>query len=190
MSATSLTMAGPMGKRRHHAPEDLDAFREAVADVRPLRHDRAQPAMPRPPPVPLQTLADERQVLADLLGNGPDPAQLETGEELSYRRPDVAHELLRRLQRGHYATGPWLDLHGLTVPEARLALADFIRAARQAGNCCVRVVHGKGKGSLLGQPVLKRKVSHGLRQRDDVLAFCSARGVDGGTGAVYVLLKR
>ncbi|NIW87182.1 MAG: DNA mismatch repair protein MutS, partial [Gammaproteobacteria bacterium] len=55
---------------------------------------------------------------------------------------------------------------------------------------CVRVVHGKGHGSLHKLPVLKTKVQGWLRQRDEVLAFCSARPVDGGTGAVYVLLKK
>jgi DNA-nicking Smr family endonuclease len=54
---------------------------------------------------------------------------------------------------------------------------------------CARIVHGKGNGSWQKQPVLKVKLNHWLRQRDEVLAFCSARGNDGGTGAVYVLIK-
>jgi DNA-nicking Smr family endonuclease len=54
----------------------------------------------------------------------------------------------------------------------------------------VRIIHGKGNGSVQRRPVLKGKVNHWLQQRDEVLAFCSARPVDGGTGAVYVLLKR
>jgi DNA-nicking Smr family endonuclease len=56
---------------------------------------------------------------------------------------------------------------------------------------CIRIIHGKGKRSRNNKgPVIKTKVNHWLRQRDDVLAFCSARPIDGGTGAIYVLLRR
>jgi DNA-nicking Smr family endonuclease len=54
----------------------------------------------------------------------------------------------------------------------------------------VRIIHGKGNGSRHRGPVLKQKINHWLRQRDEVLAFCSARPMDGGTGAIYVLLRR
>jgi len=83
-----------------------------------------------------------------------------------------------------------LDLHGLTAAQARAALATFLRDCRIHGLRCVRIIHGKGRGSHNRQPVLKGKVNHWLRQRDEVLAFCTARPVDGGGGAVYTLLKR
>jgi DNA-nicking Smr family endonuclease len=54
---------------------------------------------------------------------------------------------------------------------------------------CVRIIHGKGLRSRHKGPVIKTKVNTWLRQRDDILAFCSARPVDGGTGAIYVLLR-
>jgi DNA-nicking Smr family endonuclease len=54
----------------------------------------------------------------------------------------------------------------------------------------VRIIHGKGLSSAGKLPVLKGKVDAWLRQMDAVLAFCSARRNDGGTGALYVLLKR
>jgi DNA-nicking Smr family endonuclease len=50
------------------------------------------------------------------------------------------------------------------------------------------VIHGKGRGSGQRGPVLKHVVNHWLRRMDGVLAFASARPVDGGTGAAYVLL--
>ena len=64
-----------------------------------------------------------------------------------------------------------------------------ITECRAERRLCVRIVHGKGHRSDFG-PVLKRMVDRLLRQLDDVLAFCSARQMDGGTGAVMVLLKR
>ena len=53
----------------------------------------------------------------------------------------------------------------------------------------MRIIHGKGLGSRNRLPVLKHKLRHWLMQREDVLAFCQARTVDGGSGAVIVLLK-
>jgi DNA-nicking Smr family endonuclease len=72
--------------------------------------------------------------------------------------------------------------------EAKAALYEFLSAAGLAGIRCVRVIHGKGRRSGHQGPVLKRKLGRWLQLRDDVLAYCSARPVDGGTGAVYVLL--
>jgi DNA-nicking Smr family endonuclease len=53
---------------------------------------------------------------------------------------------------------------------------------------CVRIVHGKGLGSVNKEPVLKNKVLRWLVQREEVLAFCQARPNDGGSGALIVLL--
>jgi DNA-nicking Smr family endonuclease len=83
-----------------------------------------------------------------------------------------------------------LDLHGLTSEEAREAVGDFIAAARRAGRRCVRIIHGKGRRSRHGKPVLKTGLQRWLRQRKDVLAFCPARASDGGTGAAYVLIRK
>ena len=77
----------------------------------------------------------------------------------------------------------------MTLEEARPALSDFIHYSASQGNYCVRVVHGKGLGSGHRGPVLKNAVNRWLRRWDCVLAFVSTRQVDGGTGAVYVLLQ-
>ena len=169
---------------------DRELFRESVGPLRPLDHDRVAPQGPKAPPFPLQTRMDEEETLRDMISDHFDPAEMETGEELLFARPGVPRSTLRRLRRGQYSFDLQLDLHGMTVATARAALAEFLHEARATANPCVRIVHGKGRGSPKGQPVLKRKLNHWLRQRDEVLAFCSARPVDGGTGAVYVLLKR
>lgn len=169
---------------------DRDLFRRSVGPLRSIDHDRVSPTRPQAPPFPLQSRQTEEETLRDMISDHFDPAELETGEELWFARPGVPRSTLRRLRRGQYSFDLQLDLHGMTVATAREALAGFLREARLTANTCVRVVHGKGRGSPQGQPVLKRKLNHWLRQRDEVLAFCSARPVDGGTGAVYVLLKR
>jgi DNA-nicking Smr family endonuclease len=169
---------------------DRRLFRRAMEGVVPLRQERVERRRRRPRPLPLQTLRDEAEVLRDMLGGDFDPAELETGEELHYARPGLQHGLLRKLRRGQFSVGAELDLHGKTVSEARLAVNEFTHRARVRGIRCVRIIHGKGKGSLYNRPVLKGKLDRWLRRHDEVLAFSSARPEDGGTGAVYVLLKR
>ncbi len=169
--------------------DDYKAFYEAMREVRPLTHDKIAPQPAAPAPIPRQTLDDERQVLVDLLSDQYQPAELETGEELSYARPGLQHRVLRKLRRGQYSLQAELDLHGLTVPLAREAVADFLLHCRRHSLRCVRIIHGKGRRSSNKGPVLKTKVAHWLCQRDEVLAYCSARPADGGSGAVYVLLR-
>ena len=82
-----------------------------------------------------------------------------------------------------------LDLHGHTALEARESLVRFLNDCLRNGARCVRIIHGKGLRSKNREPVLKTKVANWLIQRNEVLAFCQARQVDGGSGAVMVLLK-
>lgn len=167
-----------------------DDFRARVGKVKPVKQDRVAPHRPGRKPVPEQSLRDAQDVMHSLLSDDYEPADLETGEELFYSRAGLQHSVIRKLRRGIYAIEDQLDLHGNTVPQARERLDTFLREARSLGKRCVRVIHGKGKSSEGKLPVLKGKVNVWLRQKDDVLAFCSARPTDGGTGAVYVLLRR
>ena len=82
-----------------------------------------------------------------------------------------------------------LDLHGLNRSEAAAAVREFLRGCRARRLGCVRIVHGKGLGSRNREPVLKGKVYHWLKQREEVLAFAQAPAAHGGAGAVLVLLK-
>ena len=173
-------------------PEDgAMLFRRAVADVVPLPpSNRAEIARPRPKPIARQRLRDEQQVLVDALSDPWDwEAAISTGEELVFVRPGVPTAALRKLRRGGWVIRGELDLHGHTGDEARVALAAFLNRCMKDDRRCVRIIHGKGHGSKNRLPVLKNKVRHWLTQREDVLAFCQARTVDGGAGAVIVLLK-
>ncbi len=176
--------------RKPPPADEIALFRAHVGGVRQLQQLRAEPRLRRPAPVPRQTLADERQVLADMFSDEFHPAEHETGEELLFARPGLQHKLLRKLRRGQYRVNAELDLHGMTIQVARQALAEFLHQCRQTDRRCVRIIHGKGNGSRNRGPVLKTMVNRWLRQRDEILAFCSTPPHDGGTGAVYVLLKR
>ena len=173
-----------MAKRPDNPDQDPVAdFRAAVEDVAPLRSDRADPYRVRRRPEPIRQPDDEaRDAFADLA--------VETGEFLEFRRPGIQNRVFHDLQRGVIEAEASLDLHGMRVREAAPALARFLAFSLDGRRRCVRIIHGKGRGSDGRQPVLKQKVNQWLRQRDEVLAFVSAPRWDGGTGAVYVLLAR
>ncbi len=168
--------------------DEASLFREAVSDVKPLRQDR-HTATPRRRPARARFAREDRLAVLEESLHGPlgDPL-VASGDELSFRRPGVSQSVLRKLRRGEYRVGGELDLHGLTAAQAKQALRAFLAAAlaRQAG--CVRIIHGKGLRSGHRGPVLKAAVSGVLMRTSAVVAYVSARPVDGGTGALYVLL--
>lgn len=170
--------------------DDAALFREAAAGARPVATRRADLRQPPPPARAAFRRRDERRVLEESLQQAPEALELETGEELLFRRPGVPAEVFRRLRRGRYAIKAELDLHGMTSLEARGELRRFLAESVAAHIQCVRIIHGKGLRSGTRGPVLKASVNRWLRQWDDVLAFMSAPARDGGTGAVYVLLRR
>lgn len=173
----------------HDEDDDTGLFRQAVGKVRPVRHDRVVPDTPKPPPRARQLEADERRVLEDMLSEDFSAAEIQAGDALEFCRPGVQKRVFRKLRRGEYRMAAELDLHGMNISAAREALGGFLREAREHDERCVRIIHGKGLGSRERGPVIKSLVNSWLRQRSEVLAFCSARAEDGGTGAVYVLLK-
>ena len=170
---------------------DKALFREKIRGTRKLDHDKVnQSASPAPRPIPKQRLKDEQQVLDDMFSDEYQLEDVETGDELFFARNGLQQKLLKQFRRGQLSVTAELDLHGMIVYEARIALTSFLKDCQKHGDRCVRVIHGKGHGSHQRLPILKNKINTWLQQRDEILAFCSARPVDGGTGAVYVLLKR
>jgi DNA-nicking Smr family endonuclease len=171
-------------------PED-DEFRRATRDVEPLRSPRRVERRRAPAaPVPQQTRRDERAALEESL-HGPRSVDdaIESGEELVFLREGLSRQTLRKLRRGHWVVQDELDLHGMNRVQAADAVAGFLRECRARHVRCVRIVHGKGRGSHNREPVLKGKLRKWLVVRDDVLGFCQAPAADGGSGALLVLLK-
>jgi len=168
---------------------DRDLFLQALGDVRILTHDRSENRPSPPPPTPRQTRMDEARVLQELLAHDPESLDVQTGEELAWLRSGVPTRVLRRLKRGVYSVTDELDLHHLREQTARQCVLEFIAAAVNDQHRCVRIIHGKGQRSRHG-PVLKKMTAHLLPRITEVQAFCSARQVDGGSGAVYVLLRQ
>ncbi|MCX7692662.1 MAG: Smr/MutS family protein [Tepidimonas ignava] len=190
-AATQAALAAAQRAAQERAVRDRALFERAVGPVRPLRpHGRAVAERPTPLPLPRQRQADERAVMREALSDAFDAETLlHTDEHLSFRRPGLGPDVVRRLRRGEWAIQAELDLHGLRTDEARERLGGFIREAHRQGLRCVRVVHGKGLGSPGKTPVLKGRVHSWLVQKSEVLAFVQARPADGGAGALIVLLR-
>jgi DNA-nicking Smr family endonuclease len=178
-------------RKEQRATLDADLFRASVGAVAPLAPaNKTILASPRPAPIARQHLADERAALQESLSDGFNAETLlETDEALSYARNGIGPDTVRKLRRGHWVIQDQLDLHGLRSDAAREALAQFLHGATRAGLRCVRVIHGKGLGSVNKEPVLKSKVRNWLMQKEEVIAFCQAKAADGGSGALVILLK-
>ena len=170
--------------------DDTDLFRRTMSDAKPLRSEaRIEPPARKPKPRARFTRADEKEALRESLQGDLDMMESSNAESMRYHRQSVGRRTMRKLARGKYSVQDEIDLHGMTVDEAKPRLVDFIDNSVRKGHLCVRVVHGKGLGSGDRGPVLKSAVNRWLRKWDSVLAFVSARQVDGGTGAIYVLLQ-
>lgn len=176
---------------------EAEAFAEAMEGVVPLQ-DRERVSRPMRPHEALdrRTMDEAAAIDAYLrdLVDGIVPFDIaDTDEYIEGAIQGFDRRVLRRLRRGEFALQGHIDLHGLTREEARTAVAKFIREAHDQGKRCVLIVHGRGLRSKDQIPVLKEKLKAWLTRGSigtKVLAFASARPYDGGTGAVYVLLRR
>ncbi len=185
-----------MAKRRtsetiERAPDGADAaaFRAAVRDVKPLAAVATPTGLVKPPVRRRRRVQKAPDELLDLTMPVVDPQSLTGADPLNFQRPGVRPQVMRRLRRGLFPIEDELDLHGLSQAAARDHVVEFLRFNRDGGRRCVRIIHGKGYRSGTRGPLLKIAVDFWLRRHPDVMGFTSARPIDGGTGAVYVLLR-
>lgn len=170
---------------------EANLFRDTVGTLQPLKTaERHQAIQPVPAPLAFKHLEDEKAALQESLSDEFDAESLlETDDNLSYARPGVGADVVKKLRKGTWVIQAQIDLHGLRRDEAREKIADFLRQCIREGIRCVRIIHGKGHGSFNKEPVLKQKVRNWLVQKDEVMAFCQATAADGGSGALVVLLR-
>lgn len=169
---------------------DTDDFREAVRGVKPLQPPPIPAGLAKPKPRP-RTRAAAGELRTGTKDYGPPATESDTlpDETLSFRRAGIQDQLFKKLRRGLIPAQAQIDLHGMTQQAAWDCLIDFITRSRDVNLRCVQVVHGKGYRSGARGPVLKSAVNTWLRRSHDVVAFTSARAIDGGAGALYVLLR-
>ncbi|WP_404992716.1 Smr/MutS family protein [Cupriavidus pauculus] len=174
------------------ALEEANVFRASIGNVSALRdRNRVQHPPKVPEPIPVQSQRNDKAVLEASLSDEFDVENLlDIDETMSFRRPGIGEDIIKKLRRGEWVPQDKVDLHGLRTDEAREALASFLRRSVRNDVRCVRVIHGKGIGSPDKLPVLKGKVRSWLVQKEEVIAFVQARESLGGAGALMVLLRQ
>lgn len=173
--------------------DEAALFYSAMDGVQQITHRGEAPAPnPRLPEL-IDENAEALAQLSELVAGQGDFDFGGTDEYLEGASPGIDRNLLRSLRRGDFSVQGQLDLHGMTQVKAREAVERFLSDSRRAKKRCVLIVHGRGLNSKDQVPVLKEAVKGWLSQKrigNMVLAFATARPQDGGTGAVYVLLRR
>ena len=174
--------------------DDISLFQSQMQGVKPIRHDRADTGKPRSDRQRLQALrqaATARQggTVVDGLS---DQFVIDVGPEddLTWARDGVQEGQMRKLKLGQIPFEGSLDLHGMPVEKARELLWEFLAEATRLEVRCVRVTHGKAVRLDGRRPMIKSHVNTWLRQHPQVLGFTSCQARHGGTGAVYVMLRR
>lgn len=175
--------------------DDDQLFAKEMLDVVPIAPtQRVQPKVRK---TDEETLANRRAAAVThgkvddnyLVAEGIEP--LDRYYILDFKRPGIQNGVYRKLKQGKYMAEATLDLHRLTVQQARKEVFEFIHDAEGFGLRTVLVIHGKGgaKSGVEGG-VLKAYVNRWLQDIPQVQAFHSATKRHGSTGSVYVLLRK
>lgn len=160
--------------------EERQLFRDSVADIIPTHAKKYA----------LSTRSKDQAETQDYhLSEFESEKVVSSDAYISYKHASVNAKIFSDLKMGKIPVQSQLDLHRLIIDQAQDAIQKFMQEAQQKKLRCVRIIHGKGHKTS-DHPILKNKVNNWLRQLHCVLAFCSATPQDGGTGAVYILLRR
>jgi DNA-nicking Smr family endonuclease len=176
--------------------EDSRLFLKAMADVKPIsRKNRLEQSVVQQRPVeksPDTEDLESANALRRLVDQGRGFAVSSTPEYMEGTGPNIHPEISKKLHRGKFSVQAHLDLHGMTVSQARIEFDGFLKQAIANHWRTLLIIHGRGLSST-SEPVLKTNVYEWLTRgfwRRWVIAFSSARPVDGGPGATYVLLRK
>jgi DNA-nicking Smr family endonuclease len=176
------------GETKQADMDDARLFQQMMGDVRPLKTEPKVMPAAKPPPARPPAASPASEPLGPYAERDHAPP-VEAEEFLQFARSGIQHRVMKQLKRGDIPTEAELDLHGLRITQAGQQLHQFLQTAQAYHLRCVLVVHGKGSRSQAGTPRIKTQVNAWLRDSPNVLAFCSAQARQGGTGALYVLLK-
>ena len=201
------------------AAEDDDArlWESVTRSVKPLARKGRLPEVAAPAPPAQRRPAEEKAAAPEPADAGRDPGAARERVDISGLKigaqdrppaagaprgpaglgygdaPGVDKRTATRFRRGLMPIDATLDLHGHTQSSGRTALAGFLRAHRAAGRRCVLVVTGKGLKDDWSPGALRQALPGWLNAPDLrrlILAYCHAQPHHGGSGAVYILLRR
>lgn len=169
-------------------------FRSAIGDVVPLASDKRVDL--KTDTVPDDVLQQRRRAATEEVAlpqeglSGDYVKLIDPHDILEFKRPGIQHGVFKNLRMGKYQVEARLDLHRLTVEQARTAVAQFAKDCVENNVRCALVTHGKGVDRQPQPALLKSCIAHWLPQLEEVLAFHSAQKQHGGVGSTYVLLRK
>lgn len=173
--------------KKETTTEEIELFRLAMKDIKPLSTDKVLLKSNKKRKL-IKPLATEKEKKIDIYGLSDHQTEptVSADDFLWFARAGISTTQIQKLKKGLLTISRRLDLHGLNTEKARDAVSDFVSSSYLNNERYILIVHGKGHGNA---PVLKNKLNNWLRQIDKVLSFSTACPKDGGTGAVYVLIK-
>ncbi|MBL4744342.1 MAG: Smr/MutS family protein [Cycloclasticus sp.] len=178
----------PEDKNKHlSSDEDYLLFQQSMSDVKPIKTDKYNPIADKPKLKPTKRHIEQHTQAPEFITEEHD--SIKSADSVFFARQGLQHKTIRRLKRGAFSIDDVLDLHGLNKQQAHVYLAGFLVEQIENKHRCVMIIHGKGTGSENQYPILKNFTFNFLKSQASVLAITSAQQRDGGTGAVYVLLK-
>ncbi len=189
----------PAGKEKSPLSDEERLFFEAMTDVTPISREKERIVKSpdkdslRPAHAPRNEDLEVMAHLSDLISGAAEMDITLTDEFMEGCVKGFDKRLMDKLRNGLFPIQDYVDLHRLTQEKAEQRLRDFLLNSHARGLRCVLVVHGKGLNSENHIPVLKQRLPAWLSRgplRKIILAFSTARSYDGGTGAIYILLKR
>lgn len=173
--------------------EDIELFRNSVGKVKPLSQEKvllSRPKLNKKQSTPSNIHSNVNSEPYDLSLREMD-SLIGPNDVLIFKRDGLQNKVFKRLRKGQIPVIAELDLHGHTIYKAKLAIDRFVLQNHNIHTPgCIRIIHGKGYGSQDATPVIKKYIPGWLQEYSNVLAYCSCPVSDGGTGAVYVLMKR
>ncbi len=174
--------------------DDFSQFASEMRGVRRITVDQADTGKPKADRKQLKELRQNATVRTENIrvDGLSDQFVIDVGpeDELYWARDGVQEGQIRKLKAGQISFEGSLDLHGMKIETARETLWDFIAEATRFEIRCVRVTHGKAARVDGRSPMVKSHVNTWLRQHPQVLGFTSCLPRHGGTGAIYVMLRR
>ncbi|MGK0298138.1 MAG: DNA-nicking Smr family endonuclease [Gammaproteobacteria bacterium] len=173
-------------------PEDIALFRKTVGDVISIKQNKAKLIKAVTPLRQASRKYKDENIKSATYYEEfiPENFRISATEQLQFKRPGIQDKLFQKLKRGQLSILDNLDLHGMTIFNAKLTFNQFMLQTRKFNTqTCVRVIHGKGYRSKDGQPKIKQNIQLWLQEDKNVLAYSSCRPADGGTGAIYLLIK-
>jgi len=176
-------------KPKHEFPDE-HLFKQEMQGVVPLSTPATTDSKVPRTPLARRRSQEARETRTHmLLPSSNDQYHIDEEDGSTHRKNGVQKRIIQKLKRGQFPVADQLDLHHMNLETGQAALLEFIAGAQRGTLECVRVIHGKGLRSTSG-PRLKLMTRLILRDHPEVLAFTTCKPVNGGSGAVDVLLKK